>query len=118
MANKLREKRQALNMTLKEVAELVGVSEGTVSRWEREEITNLKREHIYKYALALGMSPLEIMSASKDTPESITDLANSEDLKANQIKRFMAYWYALNTIARDKLEEYARDLYNNPSYKK
>lgn len=118
MANKLKAKRLALNMTLKEVAELVGVSEGTVSRWEREEITNLKREHINKYALALGMSPLEIMSASDDAPDTIVNLADAEDLKANQIKRVMAYWYALNNDARNKIEEYARDLYNNPSYKK
>lgn len=118
MPNKLKAKRLALNMTLKEVAELVGVSEGTVSRWEREEITNLKREHIHKYALALGLSPLEIMSATEDAPDAIIDLANAEDLKANQIKRFMAYWNALNSDARTKIEEYARDLYNNPAYKK
>lgn len=118
MPNKLKARRLALNMTLKEVAETVGVSEGTVSRWEREEITNLKREHIHNYALALGMSPLEIMSATQDAPDSIIDFANSEDLKANQEKRLMAYWYALNSDARNKVEEYARDLFNNPTYRR
>lgn len=118
MASKLKKRRIELNMTLKDVADLVGVSEGTISRWEREEITNLKRENIHKYALALGLSPLEIMSSSEDAPQLLIDLADTEDLKANKEKRLMAYWYALNDDARNKIEEYARDLYNNPTYRK
>ena len=113
MANKLKSRRQALNMTLKEVAELVGVSEGTVSRWEREEITNLKREHIQKYALALGMSPLEIM-ATEDSPHTIVELESQEE----QMKRIVAYWNALNQVGKAKVEEYAKDIYNNQSYRK
>jgi transcriptional regulator with XRE-family HTH domain len=46
---------------MKEVAEYVGVSEGTVSRWESGDISNMKRDKIYKLAKILKISPLIIL---------------------------------------------------------
>ena len=42
----LRERRIELDLTMKDVANSVGVSEATVSRWESGEIANMRRDKI------------------------------------------------------------------------
>lgn len=54
-------RRKELDLTLKQVADMVGVSEGTVSRWESGEIANMRRDKIMDYAKALKISPAVIM---------------------------------------------------------
>lgn len=46
----IKERRLELRLTMKEVADHVGVSEATVSRWEKGEIANMKRDKIVKLA--------------------------------------------------------------------
>ncbi len=50
MENYLLRRRKELNLTQKEVADAVGVSEGTVSRWESGMIANMRRDRIRLYA--------------------------------------------------------------------
>lgn len=57
----LKSKRAELNLTLKEVGDRVGVSEGTVQRWESGNIKTLRHERITKLAEVLGVSPAELM---------------------------------------------------------
>ena len=57
----LRLKRQELGLTMKEVAEKVGVSEGTISRWESGEIANMRRDKIALLASTLQIEPNIIM---------------------------------------------------------
>ena len=40
----IRMRRLELDMTMKELAAKVGVSEGTISRWESGDIENMKRD--------------------------------------------------------------------------
>ena len=42
----IRMRRLELDMTMKELAAKVGVSEGTISRWESGDIENMKRDKI------------------------------------------------------------------------
>lgn len=49
----IKNRRIELGLTLKEVATAVGVSEGTVSRWESGNITNMKRNKIAALAKTL-----------------------------------------------------------------
>lgn len=56
----IKKQREKLNLTLKEIATFVGVSEGTVSRWESGEIRNMKRDKITKLSQILQISPLEL----------------------------------------------------------
>ena len=57
----IKERRQQLGLTMKEVAEAVGVSEATVSRWESGDIENMRRDKIAKLAEALKVSPAVLM---------------------------------------------------------
>ena len=57
----IRNRRIELDLTMKDVANAVGVSEGTVSRWESGEIANMKRDKIVALASILRISPAVIM---------------------------------------------------------
>ena len=60
---KLKARRLELGLTLEEVAARVGVNDSTISRWERGDIANMKRDKILKYAEALDIS--EVTSRSQ-----------------------------------------------------
>ena len=66
MSNYLSARRKKLGLTQKEVAEMVGVAEGTVSRWESGEIANMRRDRISMYAKALKTSPAFIMTGEEE----------------------------------------------------
>lgn len=53
----LKSKRKELNLSQKEVADYVGVSEATVSRWESGNIANMGRDKIALLSKILKISP-------------------------------------------------------------
>ena len=55
------DRRTELGITQKEVADFVGVSEATVSRWESGHIDNIRRDRIAALSKILRLSPLAIM---------------------------------------------------------
>ena len=57
----IKKRRVELGLTMKEVADAVGVSEATVSRWESGDIANMKRDRIEALAIALDVSPMLIL---------------------------------------------------------
>ena len=59
-------RRKQLHLTLKEVADYVGVSEATVSRWESGNIANMRRDRIATLAKILKVSPVEIMGIDSE----------------------------------------------------
>ena len=54
-------RRTSLGLTMKQLADMVGVSEGTISRWESGDIENMRRDKINALAVALHVSPAMIM---------------------------------------------------------
>ena len=67
----IRTRREELGLTLLDIAKKVGVSEGTVSRWESGNISNMRRNNIAALSRALQISPSVIMEWEED---KITDL--------------------------------------------
>ena len=57
----IKNRRIMLGLTMKELSEKVGVSEGTISRWESGEIINMRRDKIVALSEALHLSPAVIM---------------------------------------------------------
>lgn len=57
----IKNRRLELQLTMKEVAEKVGVSEATVSRWESGDIENMRRDKIAALAKALQIPPAVLM---------------------------------------------------------
>lgn len=61
----LKQRRLELGLTMLDVAKSVGVSEGTVSRWESGDIANMRRDKIAALAKVLDISPAVIMGWKK-----------------------------------------------------
>lgn len=62
----LKARRLEKNLTLDEVAHMVGVSAPTISRWESGDIANMRRDKIVKLAQALDISPAVIMGLDNE----------------------------------------------------
>ena len=54
-------RRQELGLTQKEVADRVGVTEATVSRWESGDIKNMRRDRIAALARVIDVPPAVLM---------------------------------------------------------
>lgn len=72
MKNYLSERRKELGLNIKDIANLVGVSEATVSRWESGAIANMRRDKIKKYADALMTTTNFIMTGESEEGQDIT----------------------------------------------
>lgn len=75
----LKQRRKELSLTQRQIAQEVGVTEATVSRWESGDIDNMRRDKIAGLANALKMSPLLIMGM-EDAGQSYNPV-NSEEVE-------------------------------------
>lgn len=73
----IKNRRIELGLTMKEVADAVGVSEGTISRWESGHIANMRRDKIVALAKVLGLSPSVIMEWDGNKMISISAVAEA-----------------------------------------
>lgn len=113
MGNYLSNRRKALGLTQKQIAELVDVSEATVSRWESGEIANMRRDRIAAYAKALKTTPSFIMSGEEPqtaTPAPVVLTAPQSIL--------LAAFDQLNEEGQSKVIGYVEDLNRTGYYKK
>ena len=67
----LKDRRVELQLTQKEVAAFVGVSEATLSRWEPGNIKNMRRDKIAKLAKILQISPSFIVGEAPAPPSNV-----------------------------------------------
>lgn len=70
MKDIIKSRRLELNLTLKEVADYVGVSEATLSRWESGVINNPRRDRIGALAKILEISPSVIVGTVPEDEET------------------------------------------------
>lgn len=94
----LKEQRIKLGLTMKQVADAVGVSESTISRWESGAIANMTREKIVLLSKALRLSPADIMGWSKDTPKEDT-IVVLDDYRYFEVPRFDSIAAGFGVIA-------------------
>ena len=69
LQERMKERRLALNMTLLEVAEAIGVKEATVQRYESGEIKNVKHETIVALSKVFQCTPQYLMGWSENITE-------------------------------------------------
>lgn len=72
IGDRIKERRNALGLTLLEIAEQLNVKEATVQRYESGEIKNIKHETIVNLAEILKCSPSYLMGWD-DTPPTTQD---------------------------------------------
>lgn len=86
----IKQKRIERGLTLKDVAKAVGVSEGTVSRWESGNIANMRRDRMNALAKTLNISPVDLLDGIEDAKnppaEDNKKPSEYEGLSKNRIK--------------------------------
>ncbi len=90
----IKNRRLELGFTLKQIAEAVGVTEATVSRWESGDIANMRRDRIYALAKKLNLSPIEIMGLDvpKDNIKAFTDIISTmSDEEREDVMNYMQF---------------------------
>lgn len=71
----IKQRREQLGLSLRELAEKIGVNSSTIMRWEHGDIANMKRDKIALLADALRISPGVIMGweePAKEEPEPLS----------------------------------------------
>lgn len=101
----LKNSRLSLGMTMKDLADKVGVSEGTVSRWESGDIENMRRDKIVKLAKALEISPAIIMGWDDPAPS-----APASPSLADHEEALLHVYRQLNDEGQEKVRGYTEDL--------
>lgn len=84
--------RKAKGITMKDLAMLIGVSEGTISRWESGDIENMRRDKIAAISKILDI-PLEVLMGwdrVEDEKEAVPSII-MEVLKSDQKDRLVEY---------------------------
>ena len=79
MAKKIKELRLANDLTLEQVADIVGVGKSTVRKWETGMIANMRRDKIAALAQALHTTPEYLMGWS--TTMEVSNLFKIETKK-------------------------------------
>ena len=65
----LKEKRKEKGLTLVQLGEKIGVTNGTISKWERGQIKNMKRDKIEALCNVLGIPPLVLINGIENNDE-------------------------------------------------
>ena len=84
MGARIREKRRELDLTLEELGEKLGVQKSAISKWEKGEVLNIKREYISKMAGIFGVSPAWLMGLDNASDVSITYSAPGRETVTTQ----------------------------------
>lgn len=83
-------KRKERNMTLRDVAERIGVSEATVSRWESGSVGSMKRQNVAALARLFDVSPAVLMDWEEYEEENenrkklIKELTDLAEVSSNE----------------------------------
>ena len=79
-------RRLELGMTMKELANKVGVSEATISRWESGDIANMRRDKIALLARALNVTPAYLMGWDIPSKNSLPEYDNIFPLRLKKFR--------------------------------
>lgn len=103
----LKELRKSKGFTLIELAKKVGVSAGTISRWESGEIANMRRDKIALLANALEVKPTELLNLPDTSPVGYyadPEVARyAEELRTNPNMRIL--FSAAKNISKEDMEK-------------
>ena len=103
--------RERLGFSMNELAEKVGVSEATISRWESGEIANMRRDRIATLASVLQIAPSAfvgeahepiggkntILAAHKESP--FADITDEEE---KELEKYLDWLRHRPEVQKDK----------------
>jgi repressor LexA len=107
LQERIKDKRLSLGLTLLEVADLLGVKEATMQRYESGEIKNIKHDTI-----------VQLSNIFKCTPQYLMGWTNEDETLDNQNKIHLEKYNMLNDLGKLKLDERLDELLELTKYKK
>ena len=113
----IKHRRKELGLTLKEVAEKLNVSEGTVSRYESGDIQNMGIDKIAALAKALQCSPGYLMGWEKEPGSNLKTSFSSPSSELSldpEETRLINTYRSFNKTGKAKLMDYLADLDSSP----
>lgn len=111
MKDIIKSRRIELNLTQKDVADYVGVSEATLSRWESGEIKNLRRNRIAALAKVLQIPPSTLVGDLDIEPAApIKQAISEDDIKA-------AFWGGERDLSQEEIDDLWADAKDYIAYK-
>ncbi len=110
--SKLKKRRKELGLTLREVAEQVGVGESTVRKWETGLIENMKSDKIELLAKALKMDPLEIIGIKPKENSSLSNLTKKEKFEYDKFMESATYFFNDETVSDEDKKKFSDALQN------
>ena len=72
MGMRIHNKRREFDLTLEELGKKLGVQKSAISKWEKGEVVNIKREYIDKMSEIFGVSPQWLMGYEKADEVTLT----------------------------------------------
>lgn len=92
-SERIKKRREELELTLKQVAAIVGVSDSTILRWETGDIKNMAIDKVELLARALKCSPAFIMGWKEieDKYDLIEMYDKATDQEKNEILSFAEF---------------------------
>lgn len=102
----LKTRRKELGLTLKQVAEAVGVSESTVSRWESGNISNMRMPNVEAMANVLHASVLWIVGM--DISKSHIEFQDSLEKEAKKYVDLSSNFFGEAKHAKDIINAEAK----------
>lgn len=88
IGNRIKSRRKELNLTLKQIADIVGVASSTIQRYENGTISQLKLPVLESIAKALDINPTWLVR--DDAPMILNHLNKSENIKKqNSLELFL-----------------------------
>lgn len=103
---RIKKKRQSLDITLKQVAESIGVQEATVQRYESGTIKNIPYEKIELLSEALKCSPAYLMGWEENANNEETSDIVVEILSNNRLLEYVIKLGLLSDKAKEKAYGY------------
>ena len=85
----IKQKRKERNLTLKQVGDAVGVSDVTVSRWERNEIKNMRIDKIQSLASILRVSEIDFFNLMDKDNDGLHVERITNDEFAKEVKNLL-----------------------------
>lgn len=100
----IKKRRLELNLSQKELAEMVGVKKAAIGKWENNIVKNMRSDKIIKLAKALRVDPYELLIGANEN--------ESESELNNLFQSFREIFETFNEEQREKIINNLKDYRN------
>lgn len=105
-AVRLRRTRRLKGMTQQELADKVGLSKSTISKYEKGSIVNIKKNVLYKMASALGVSYAYLLDVNMPSFYSKDIDSEVETMLKAKIYEYLDNYESLNEQGQQALDKH------------